>query len=157
MRINHILLLAFLLVANHFNLAAQGNQRILPSPTVEESKNFLKNNKKIKGIVVMPSGLQYKVIKEGNGAKPLSTDRVSLNYTLAYINGKVIDEDFKTAVWDHHIDKALPGMQEAVLSMPVGSRRIIYIPANLAFGDSDQTVPPGSTIICEIELLNAYK
>jgi len=157
MKIKQILLLASLLTANYSNVAAQDKQDTLSSPTAEDSKHFLENNKKMKGIVVMPSGLQYKVIKEGKGAKPVSTDRISINYTLAYINGKIIDEDFKNTVWDHHIDKALPGMREAILNMPVGSRRIIYLPANLAFGDSDQSVPPGSTIVCDIALLKAYK
>lgn len=118
------------------------------------SKEFLEKNKAAKGVKVTPSGLQYKIIKNGEGAKPLFTDKVSLGYTLKYTNGNLLSVFRNNAPWEHHIDKALSGMQEAIQMMPVGSKWILYIPASLAYGeDGYQDVPPGSALICEIELL----
>lgn len=122
------------------------------------SRAFLTRNKSVKGVNVTSSGLQYKIIKKGTGVKPISKDGVKLAYTLKYLDGKMIAEFTKDAPWRHHIDKALPGMQEAIPMMPVGSKWVLYIPANLAFGEyGDQEVPPGNAFICEIELIEIVK
>ena len=101
--------------------------------------------------------MQYKIIKQGTGRKPLAQDRVSLHYTATLINGKKLWSTYDTKKpWVHHLDKALEGLKEGVLMMPEGSKWILYIPASLAFGDAgDQDVPPGAAVIYEVEVLTS--
>lgn len=120
-----------------------------------ESIAFLAKNKTNPGVMVTASGLQYKVIKEGSGPKPTLNDRVSLHYTTTLYNGKKLWSTYdNNKPWVHHLISALPGVREAALMMPVGSKWIVYIPSSLAFGDAgDEEVPPGATLIYELEVL----
>ena len=157
MKLRTGLLVVCISALTFFSVNAQQNNNSKTAPTAEESKAFLEANGKLKGVVTTPSGLQYKVVKKGKGDKPTAEDRVSLFYTLSLSNGKLLSDDFKNTMWDHHVDKALPGMQEAIYGMQPGEKRILYIPSELAFGNSGEMVPEGSTILCDIELLKAYK
>ncbi len=120
-----------------------------------ESIALLKANKTKSGIKVTASGLQYQVLTKGQGALPTDHDRVTLYYQLYLTNGKKLWKPFDaTGAWVHHLDKALPGMREAALMMPVGSKWKLWIPAALAFGkEGYEEVPPGETIICEMEVV----
>lgn len=158
MKLNHILLVTALLLTTGLNVNAQMKQEIKATPDAAESITFLAMNKSAKGVMITPSGLQYKIITTGKGVKPNADDKVSLNYTLSYVNGKNFADGNKTIAWEHHIDKALPGMQEAIVMMPAGSKWILYIPADLAYGEAGyDDVPPGAAFICEIELLKVIK
>lgn len=125
----------------------------------KESKAFLENNKTKPGVKVTASGLQYKVIKQGSGPKPVMTDRVSLNFKTTLINGQKLWSTYDDKKpWVHHLDKALPGVAEAALMMPAGSKWIVYIPAALAFGEAGyDDVPAGAVLIYELEVLGAEK
>lgn len=124
------------------------------SSMAKESAAFLESNKSKPGIIQTASGLQYKVIKTGTGKKPAATDRVTLYYSLSLLNGKQLWKPFNAErPWIHHLDKALNGIKEAVLMMNAGSKWILYIPAELAFGTQGfEEVPPGAVIVCELEV-----
>lgn len=130
------------------------NKTLNSAPTAAESNAFLEKNKSAKGVKVTSTGLQYQIIKQGKGVKPVLTDGVSVQYKMYYVNGKLFSSTKPDTPWKHHIDKALPGMQEALTMMPVGSKWKLFIPATLAFGEEDyEDIPGGSALICEIELL----
>ncbi len=154
MNLRQIFLLASLMLIAATNINAQ-EKDALPIPAAAESTAFLAKNKSAKGVMVTSSGLQYKIIKKGMGVIPAATDRVTLNYVVSFVNGKPYA---KTDGWEHHIDKALPGMQEALVMMPVGSEWILYLPANLAFGEAGyENIPAGTGMICKLELVNSSK
>ncbi len=120
----------------------------------QENESFLKKNRKEPGVKTTASGLQYKVLSQGNGPVPTASDRVQLYFTIKLLDGKVVSGPFNSdKPWKHHIDKALDGIREAVLMMPVGSKWELYIPASLAFGETGyDAVPPGAIVTCELEV-----
>ncbi len=125
---------------------------------IEKGKNFLAENKKKSGVISLPSGLQYKILKKGSGAIPKSTDMVTVNYKGTFIDGRVFDSSY-----DRNEPATFPvsggiikGWTEALQIMPVGSKWIVYIPQELAYGaNEDGRIPiePYSLLIFEIELL----
>lgn len=133
---------------------------------VESDKNlkageaFLASNKNKSGVVTLPSGLQYEIIKAGTGAKPKATDKVKCHYHGTTIEGKVFDSSVnrgEPVVFP--VDKVIPGWTEALQLMPVGSKWKLYIPAALAYGErgAGQDVKPNSALIFEVELLEIEK
>ena len=122
----------------------------------EESKKFLEDNKKKDGIKVTASGLQYKVEKEGTGAKPTDEDLVSVNYVLKTIDGSVI-EDSKKATGNKPADiplaRVVPGWKEGVKLMSKGAKYNLYIPAELAYGENGPA-GPNQALIFEVELVD---
>jgi len=128
----------------------------LPDPTAEEGINFLKRNKSVSGVAILPSGLQYKVIKSGSGSKPNLKSRVRINYTGRLINGKVFEStDQYGRPIEIGVQDVIPGWTEALQMMSEGSKWIIYVPAELAYGNHTNrgTFQPNSTLIFDIELL----
>ena len=124
----------------------------------KENEEWLANNASKPGVVTLPSGLQYKVLKEGNGAKPKATDKVDVIYEGKTINGKVFD-----ATANHggkktdsfRCDQVIKGWTEALTNMTVGSKWEIYIPQNLAYGERQAgQIKPYSTLIFTVELVN---
>jgi FKBP-type peptidyl-prolyl cis-trans isomerase FklB len=124
---------------------------------LKESQEFMEKNKKNPGVVVLPSGLQYQVIKEGTGPKPDSTDMVSVNYTGKLMNGEEFDHSapgqpakFPAA------GGMIKGWSEAVLKMNVGSKWKIFVPSELGFGErgAGGKIKPNMALIFEIELLS---
>ncbi|TCC99500.1 FKBP-type peptidyl-prolyl cis-trans isomerase [Pedobacter hiemivivus] len=130
----------------------------LPS-LVKESSKFLENNKTMPGVKQTASGLQYKILKKGMGAKPLPGDKVTLYYTVSLLDGTPLWKPFDAKnPWVHHLDKTLDGIKEAVLMMPAGSKWKLYIPPALAFGvDGYEEVPPGAGIICDLEVVGSVQ
>lgn len=123
-------------------------------------KKFLDENKNNKGIVCLPDGLQYQVIKSGNGKSPKLTDKVKAHYIGTLINGAEFDNSVKRgepAVFP--LNGVIKGWQEALQLMKVGDKWKIFIPSDLGYGDSGagQQIPPGSTLIFEVELLGIEK
>ncbi len=123
-------------------------------------ETFLAENKKKKGVVTRPSGLQYEVLKEGTGETPKATDKVKVNYKGTLIDGKEFDSSNKLgkpAVFQ--VNKVIAGWTEALQLMKVGSKWEVFIPANLAYGDrgSGPMIGPNSTLIFEIELVSIEK
>lgn len=122
-----------------------------------ESKVFLEKNKNQPGVKVTASGLQYKIIKQGDGPKPRMEDRVSLNFIAKLVDGRKLWSTYdNNKPWIHHLDKILPGIKEAALMMPEGSKWMVYVPSSLGFGNAgDEDVPPGAALIYELEVLKS--
>ncbi|MDD2464398.1 MAG: FKBP-type peptidyl-prolyl cis-trans isomerase [Desulfobulbus sp.] len=120
------------------------------------AEEFLKANKAKEGVVETKSGLQYKVIKKGQGAKPLPTDTVKVQYKGTLIDGKEFDSSYKRnepAVFQ--VNQVIAGWQEALPLMEVGSTVELFIPPDLAYGDrgAPPVIEPGSMLNFQVELL----
>ena len=121
-----------------------------------EGEAFLAENAKKEGVVTLPSGLQYKVITEGNGNKPTASQQVKCHYEGTLINGAKFDSSYdrnEPAVFP--VNGVIQGWVEALQLMPVGSKWELYIPYNLAYGErgAGQSIPPYATLIFTVELL----
>jgi len=117
------------------------------APNKKEGQAFLEANKKKEGVVALPSGLQYKVIKEGTGPKPAATDRVKVHYQGSLLNGKVFDSSIERGEpATFGVSEVIPGWTEALQLMPVGSKWQLFIPSELGYGDAGagQDIKPGS-------------
>ncbi len=125
----------------------------------EAGEKFLAENGKKEGVKTLPSGLQYKVIKEGNGAIPADSMKVKVNYEGKTIDGEVFDSSYKRGeALEMMIRQNIPGFAEALTHMPVGSTWEVYIPAELAYGEREMgQIKPYSTLIFKIELLDIVK
>jgi len=120
-------------------------------------KEFLAKNKKEKGITELPSGLQYKVIKQGEGKKPVASDTVTVNYRGTLINGEEFDSSYKRGVpATFPVNGVIKGWQEALPLMKEGAKWQIYVPSNLAYGPQGAggDIGPNETLIFDIELIN---
>lgn len=123
----------------------------------EAGEAFLAENKKRPEVVTLPSGLQYEIIKEGNGALPKSTDQVTCHYHGSLINGTVFDSSVERGTpATFGVNQVIKGWVEALQLMPVGSKWKLYIPSDLAYGaaGAGQSIEPNSTLIFEVEVLD---
>jgi FKBP-type peptidyl-prolyl cis-trans isomerase FklB len=123
---------------------------------VKAGKAFLEENKAKEGVQVTASGLQYKVIKEGTGKKPVATDKVKVHYTGKLIDGNVFDSSVQRgepAVFG--VTQVIPGWVEGLQLMNVGSKYEFVIPSELAYGErgAGAAIPPGAVLVFEVELL----
>jgi FKBP-type peptidyl-prolyl cis-trans isomerase FklB len=121
---------------------------------------FLAENKTKPGVVTTASGLQYQVLKEGTGPKPLPTDKVKCHYHGTLIDGTVFDSSVdRGQPVDFPVTGVIQGWVEALQLMPVGSKWKLFLPANLAYGDNaaGPKITPGSTLIFDVELLEIVK
>ena len=125
-------------------------------PNKAAGEKFLAANKKKPGVVTLPSGVQYKVIKEGNGPMPKDTSMVKVNYEGKTIDGKVFDSSYKRGEpVDLRANQVIKGWTEALVRMPAGSVWEVYIPQQLAYGEREQgQIKPFSVLIFKIELLS---
>jgi FKBP-type peptidyl-prolyl cis-trans isomerase FklB len=118
---------------------------------------FLKENAQKPGVVTTASGLQYTILKQGDGAKPTAGSTVSVHYFGTLLNGKEFDNSYKRGQpAQFGVGGVIAGWTEALQLMPVGSKYKLFIPANLAYGDNEMgaNIPAGSTLIFEVELLS---
>ena len=120
---------------------------------------FLAANKNKPGVVTLPSGLQYTVLKEGSGARPTPTDKVKCNYEGSLTDGTVFESSYKSGQpVTFAVNGVIPGWTEALQLMGVGSKWRLFIPSNLAYGDQGSgKIKPGSTLIFDVELLDIVK
>jgi FKBP-type peptidyl-prolyl cis-trans isomerase FklB len=121
-----------------------------------EGAKFLEENKKKPGIVALPSGLQYQVIKMGTGPKPQPGDNVQVHYHGTLLNGFVFDSSVdRNQPITHPANGFIQGWNEALSMMPEGSKWKLFIPSDIAYGDAGagQSIPPGSTLIFDVELI----
>jgi FKBP-type peptidyl-prolyl cis-trans isomerase FklB len=117
---------------------------------------FLKANKEKEGVTELPSGLQYKIIQQGKGKTPTADDTVVVNYRGTLTNGTEFDSSYKrNEPVTFKVDKVIPGWQEALKLMPVGSKWEVVIPSKLAYGEqgAGRFIGPNETLIFDIELL----
>ncbi len=123
---------------------------------VAEGKKFLDDNKKKDGVKVTASGLQYKVLKSGDGKSPKPTDTVSAHYKGTLINGTEFDSSYKrNEPAKFPVTGVIKGWTEALQMMKVGDKWQLFIPPELAYGPNGRppTIPPQSTLIFEVELV----
>ncbi len=120
---------------------------------------FLEANKSKEGVKVLPSGLQYKVIKEGTGDIPTANDKVKTHYRGRLIDGTEFDSSYKrNQPAEFAVTGVIKGWTEALQLMKTGAKWELYIPANLAYGTPGRpSIPPNSVLIFEIELLEIVK
>lgn len=127
--------------------------------SIAAGDTFMAENAKREGVVTLPSGLQYEILRAGTGATPTDADRVKVHYHGTLINGTVFDssvERKEPVVFG--VTQVIPGWTEALKLMPVGSKWRLYIPYDLAYGSQDRgTIKPFSNLIFDVELLGIEK
>ena len=128
-------------------------------PTIESGMAFLAKNKTRPEVKTTASGIQYEVITEGTGAKPLVVDSVTVNYKGTLIDGTEFDNSYtRGEPITFPLNRVIPGWTEGLQLMSVGSKYKLYIPYTLAYGSNDQgPIPGGSALIFEVELLDVKK
>ena len=123
----------------------------------QAGQQFLAANKGKEGVVTLPDGLQYKILKEGTGPKPAATDSVTVNYRGTLINGTEFDSSYKrNEPATFGVNQVIKGWTEALQLMPVGSKWQLFIPSDLAYGERSPggEIGPNSTLIFDVELLS---
>jgi FKBP-type peptidyl-prolyl cis-trans isomerase FklB len=121
---------------------------------------FFKTNKDAEGVVELPSGIQYLVIKEGSGARPLISDSVKAHYKGALLDGKEFDSSFKrNQPFSAPLRSLIKGWQEVLPLMKEGSHWRLWIPSDLAYGDrgAGSDIPGGAALMFEVELISIVK
>jgi len=129
--------------------------KVVAEKNRKEGEAFLADNKKKEGVKTTPSGLQYKVIKDGNGPTPKMADTVTVNYRGTLINGTEFDSSYKREEpATFPVNSVIPGWTEAMQMMKVGAKWHLFVPANLAYGEqgAGPQIGPNSTLIFEVEL-----
>jgi FKBP-type peptidyl-prolyl cis-trans isomerase len=129
--------------------AAKGDQN------VEEGQRYLAENKTRKGVVTLPSGVQYRVLRPGKGRMPTAGSRVMCRYVGTLINGQTFDRTDAKKPAQMNIDGFVQGLREAVMHMPTGSKWEIVIPPQLAFGAAgNRGVTPNAVVKYQMEILS---
>ena len=121
-----------------------------------EGEAFLAENGKKEGIVTLPSGLQYQVLKEGNGKKPSATDQVVCHYEGTLIDGTVFDSSYqRNQPATFGLNQVIAGWTEGVQLMQEGAKYRFFIPYNLAYGErgAGAQIPPFATLVFDVELI----
>ena len=135
-------------------------EKMKAEENVAKGKQCLADNAKKEGVKTTASGLQYMVMKEGTGAKPTSTDKVSVHYHGTLIDGTVFDSSVQRGQpAQFGVNQVIPGWTEALQLMSVGSKYKLWIPSNLAYGERSPggAIGPNSMLIFEVELLSIDK
>lgn len=137
---------------------AQEKQRLAAENNKQAGEAFLKANQSKEGVVVLPSGLQYKILTAGTGPKPAASDTVNCNYRGTLIDGTEFDSSAKHGgPATFPVSGVIHGWTEALQLMPVGSKWQLFIPADLAYGERGAPggqIGPNSTLIFEVELVS---
>ncbi len=135
--------------------ALQQLQQRQANAHVNKNKEFLAQNRQAEGVKVLPSGLQYKVLKQGDGPTPSLNDTVRAHYTGRFIDGSVFDSSVESGKpFVTPVTRVIKGWTEALTNMQVGSKWLIVVPSELAYGETGMgPIPPDSTLVFEMELL----
>jgi FKBP-type peptidyl-prolyl cis-trans isomerase len=144
-------------LAGEFRAAQEAKAKEAGAASRKDGESFLAANKTKEGVKVLPDGLQYKVLTEGNGPKPTASDTVTVNYRGTLINGTEFDSSYKRGQpASFPVGGVIKGWTEALQLMPVGSKWQLFIPSDLAYGDrgAGGDIGPGQTLIFEVELLS---
>ncbi len=122
-----------------------------------EGQKFLDENGKKEGVITLPSGLQYKIIKAGDGKSPVDTSYVTVHYTGTLISGKVFDSSVERGQpAQFPVNGVIPGWSEALKLMKPGANWILYIPPSLAYGEKGtRGIDPNSVLIFDVQLISA--
>lgn len=144
------------------SLSQKQNEQMqkMAAKNLEDGKKFLAENKKKNGVTATASGLQYRVIRAGNGPSPKANDIVTTNYRGTFIDGKEFDSSYSRGEpAQFQVDGVIPGWTEALQLMQPGAKWEIVVPPNLAYGEHGvgRVIGPNSTLVFEIELLSIDK
>ena len=124
---------------------------------LKAGEEFLAENGKRENVVTLPSGLQYEIIKQGDGPKPLATNTVTCHYHGTTIRGEIFDSSVRRGQpASFPLNAVIKGWTEALQLMPTGSKWRLYIPPHLAYGNRgvSREIGPNSTLIFEVELIS---
>lgn len=135
---------------------AQEKAKVQGDKNKKDGEAFLAANATKEGVTTLPSGLQYKVIKMGDGPKPTATDKVECHYKGTLLDGSEFDSSYsRNAPATFPVNGVIKGWTEALQIMPVGSKWQLFVPAALAYGENGggPKIGPNSTLIFEVELL----
>ncbi|MCB2221198.1 MAG: FKBP-type peptidyl-prolyl cis-trans isomerase [Bacteroidetes bacterium] len=137
---------------------AEEQKQVLEQNKLEGMK-FMEENIDREGVKELASGLQYKVLKEGTGLKPQAVDSVRVHYRAMFINRDVFDMSYDRGPAGIRLNEVIPGLSEGIQQMREGAIYELYIPPKLAYGDKPiaNVIPPGSTLIYSIELIEIVK
>jgi FKBP-type peptidyl-prolyl cis-trans isomerase FklB len=138
----------------------EGLQHKVAGKNVEAGKKFLEDNKSKPGVVTLPSGLQYMVIKEGTGEKPTISNTITAHYHGTLIDGKVFDSSVQRGEpASFPVSGVIKGWTEALQLMKVGSKWRLFIPSELAYGErgAGAEIGPNTVLIFDVELLSIDK
>lgn len=138
------------------NAYFQEKQKKESEKAISEGKAFLETNAKKESVVTTKSGLQYEVLKEGNGNKPKATDTVCCHYEGSLLDGSVFDSSYKRGEpAEFGLNQVIPGWTEGVQLMKEGAKYRFYIPYVLGYGENGagSSIPPYSTLIFDVELI----
>jgi len=138
----------------------EANRQAKIAALTEKGRAFLAENATKEGVICLPSGLQYKILKQGDGIVPQKTDKVKVHYEGRLIDGTVFDASSKhgTEPATFRPDQVIKGWTEALTMMPVGSKWELYIPQELGYADREAgKIPPFSTLIFTVELIEIVK
>src|SRR6267378_1691814 len=144
-------------VQNDLRKKQQEKMQVAGEANKKDGAAFLASNKTKEGVVTLPSGMQYKILKEGTGPKPTATDSVVCNYRGTLINGTEFDSSYKRGQpATFPVVGVIKGWTEALQLMPVGSKWQLYIPSSLAYAErgAGGDIGPNATLIFEVELMS---
>jgi len=144
-------------VQNELRKKQQEKMQVAGESNKKEGEAFLASNKAKEGVVTLPSGLEYKILKEGNGPKPTASDSVVCNYRGTLINGTEFDSSYKRGQpATFPVNGVIKGWTEALQLMPVGSKWQLFVPSSLAYAErgAGGEIGPNATLIFEVELLS---
>ena len=123
----------------------------------EEGRKFLEENKKQPGVVSLPNGIQYKIINQGSGMKPVLEDTIKVHYKGTTIDGNVFDDSYSRGEpIEFPLGNLIEGWKQTLVLMPVGSKWQIFLPSDFGYGDrgAGANIPGGATLVFELELLD---
>ena len=143
-------------IINTYQKKEQDERVAVSGNNKADGERFLAENRNKEGVVVLPSGLQYKIIKNSEGKRPLANSRVIVHYKGTLINGTIFDSSYaRGEPIEFALNQVIKGWQEALQLMPVGSKWQVIIPSELAYGErgAGKAIGPNSTLIFDIELL----
>lgn len=134
----------------------QAEREAIAAKNRADGQAFLDTNGKRPGVVTLPSGLQYEVLRAGNGPKPAPSDAIKVHFKGTLLDGTVFDSSEGRDAPVLSAGEGFPGWNEALPMMPVGSKWKLFIPADLGWGDKIEAanIPPGATLIFEVDLLS---
>ena len=140
-----------------FRQAEMEKQKQSAAENLKKSEAFLAENKKKEGVVEIPGGLQYKILQEGKGRKPTLDDNITVNYEGTLIDGTVFDSSYKRGQpVTLNLNQVIEGWKQALPLMSVGSKWMLFVPPNLAYGEHSPSpeIGPNSALIFTVELLS---
>lgn len=147
---------AFMGLQQEMQEKAEAQKKEAGSKNRETGAKFLAENKTKPGVMTTPSGLQYKVVRQGTGAKPAATNTVKVHYEGKLLDGKVFDSSYqRNQPTEFPLNSVIAGWTEGVQLMPVGSKFTFFIPSELAYGEqgAGSDIGPNEVLIFDVELL----